>query len=99
MISIMHDWTLTEIRYSWSERVCYLVVRSPSLTTERIVCREPITLNLTQEDEWGESVSINSIEMKRLSNGYDELCIEMQSGDSIYVRAKQIILPNNEQED
>ncbi|MCH7384994.1 hypothetical protein MMP71_14210 [Acinetobacter dispersus] len=50
--------------------------------------------NISQKNEWGESISINQIlNLSILENGNSFIQIEVQSGDLFEIEAEKIMLP------
>lgn len=93
-----HDWTLVKIDFAWkAARV--MIELEDSTFTKRVLIAEGVSeLRIPRANEWGPSVSVNEVLETELPLGGGRcLRIEMQSGDVIYVAAKQMMLmPSDE---
>lgn len=88
----MHDWTLIKIVYEWEHGGhCRIFFRDRSSTDRSVEAHQVSTLSIPRKEEWGPSVSVNSVSYKR-SKDHQEMNIEMQSGDVISVTAYSIQL-------
>jgi hypothetical protein len=95
MSQLMHDWTLSRLAIDWAKKTVWIVV-SWRQREMHIIARGLLDLHVPCREEWGPSVSINSItgpERKDKNEWF--LAIEMQSGDLITVLAEEIILPTS----
>lgn len=97
----MHDWTLLTISLTWKTGEVRIDFESfdsldgQDYNVVSIFATEVRRLNIPNLQEWGLSVSVNSVERPVLLNdGTYKLIIEMQSGDNISIIAKKIVFPD-----
>lgn len=89
----MHDWTLVKITYEWEKGgSCRIQLRDRESATRYIDARNVFKLLVPRDEEWGPSVSVNSVAGPVEHSEGQELKIEMQSGDTIVVVALEIKL-------
>lgn len=91
----LHDSTLKNISVNWHERICEMTLTLTSNPIRPAVINS-VGLNkliLFNEAPWGQSSSINKADLtlKKDSQLYI-LQIEMQSGDTIVIEARSIII-------
>lgn len=84
----LHDATLEEISFDWTQGTAYMRIKSGSRGALVLVATGVHSLEVSRHQPWGESVSINEVRgPEPRSNGLHQIEIEMQSGDTITVRA------------
>src|SRR5215467_4856862 len=89
----MHDWTLKSIRVDWVLGEAALIVSSYRQDHEILVTNFS-NLIIPRLQEWGPSVSINSVTgPNKIDGNKYNLTIEMQTGDNISVTGEKIELP------
>ncbi len=78
----LHDFTLRRIVIDWEQKMAVFDVRGPN-GPRTLSARGLRKLELTRDDVWGPSGSVNGVQVAR--EGEKMLCvlIEMQSGDEI----------------
>jgi hypothetical protein len=83
----LHDATLVRVIYSWADAACQLVVTPVGANgKEHALSLIGVTqLNIPHAMPWGPSVSIDDVKVEG-----GALKIEMQSGDVIKARAKEV---------
>lgn len=89
----MHDWTLVNIAMDWKMGTTVIELLNPQGEKVSINAIDTAGLNVPRHFEWGASVSVNEIRESTNSNDNQVLELEMQSGDIIYLEAKNISLP------
>ena len=90
----MHDWTVETIEIEWKDGSLLLALRSPA-GPETIVAIGLYDLQIQRAFPWGPSESINStVGPMPDESGRLRLSIEMQSGDSLIVIARQFQMPS-----
>jgi hypothetical protein len=90
----MHDWTLLWIFVDWHKRSIDLRLRNMNSEEVSVVVHGFTELRVPRRDEWGPSVSINSVTGPSATpNGNQLLTIQMQTGDEIAVEGSSIMVP------
>lgn len=91
----MHDWTLVSISIEWAPGRGEIVLKDSSSKFQSIQFEGLVKIFIPKLEEWGPSVSINSVESFVLANDRMQgLKIEMQSGDIIEIETAEIRLPD-----
>ena len=88
----MHDWTLVNISMDWKMGTTVIELLNPQGEKMSINAIDTAGLNVSRRFEWGASVSVNEIR-ESTKNNNQILELEIQSGDTIYLKAKNISLP------
>lgn len=81
----LHDATLIAVRVNWENALVTFELEPLPGAHVELTAREIRELNLTHREEWGPSVSVNSVEARTADGGETVLEIQMQSGDDIIV--------------
>ena len=90
----MHDWTLMRIRLDWESGLLTIELRNPKSELVELTANGLKSVLVPRREEWGPSISINKVEGPDSGeNGEMRLRIQMQSGDTIELVAKHILLP------
>lgn len=90
----MHDWTLTTLLFEWQHARVTLTLRTPDSETAVLLATQVVNLSVPKRDPWGPSVSVHEIVGPApRADGYETLCIRMQSGDAIEITAGGFTLP------
>lgn len=86
--SLMHDWTLVDLRVCWAEGLAELTVLDESSSHRSILFKGLREFSADRREHWGPSCSINGVSW---TGRQDEegvcLKIEMQSGGMIVISA------------
>ena len=90
----MHDWTLVSLLVNWKESSLIIKLLNNNSIPVDIVLEGIKSVSIPKWDEWGESVSINTVNVINDST-YKTMEIEMQSGDIIKVIAESINIPKD----
>jgi hypothetical protein len=92
----MHDWTLNKIQIDWVTGQLTLVLKNRESKECAITATGVIDVHVPRRNDWGESVSVNSITGPiRQTEKSCKLEIEMQSGDTLQIVAESFVLPLN----
>ncbi len=85
-----HDWTLIDVVFEWAQASVAVSLNGP--TSRCVLLAENVSLlEMPREEPWGRSASVNSLLIDdMLHRDGQSLEIEMQSGDTIRVKAKKI---------
>ena len=100
--SLLHDASLLNFFLEWENGKLTIELRFydddhvASINLLKIIAINWITFNCPRKEEWGPSVSINKIEIKKLSKDIQHLSIEMQSGDIIFIDAEEFLITHAE---
>jgi len=88
--SDMHDWTFLGVSIDWKGATARLEFNSSS-GPKAVTAAGLMDLRVPRSLPWGPSVSVNGYDgPTKLHDGGYSLAIEMQSGDTIELRAEQI---------
>lgn len=91
----MHDWTFLEIRIDWQNGSVIATFRNTTSHEVTLTAKGLVDIHVPKKEEWGRSVSVNEIRGPfKFDNKFQKLTIEMQSGDSITIIARSILLPH-----
>jgi len=95
--SLLHDASLLNFFLEWEKGKLTIELRFyddqvASINLLKIIAINWITFNCPKKEEWGPSVSINQMNIKKLSKDIQHLSIEMQSGDIISIDAKEFLI-------
>lgn len=90
----MHDFTLLSINVEWVTGIANVALLNNKSLEATIRIDGLILIKIPRFNDWGESISINSVKSGTSSCGNMSLNIEMQSGDIIEIVAERIILPD-----
>lgn len=90
----MHDWSLISIHLDWIQSHLTIHLKNKQSEDIMLIAERFKTFNISQKNEWGESISINQIlNFSILENGNAFIQIEVQSGDLLEIEAEKIMLP------
>ncbi|EFC2602488.1 hypothetical protein CT362_004945 [Escherichia coli] len=90
----MHDWTLVSLLVNWKESSLIIKLLNNNSIPVDIVLEGIKSVSIPKWDEWGESVSINTVNVIN-DPTYKTMEIEMQSGDIIKAIAENINIPKD----
>jgi hypothetical protein len=82
----MHDWTLHTIEYAWAQKRVTVTLEDTNASTRQLVVDEVESLCVPQLQPWGESGSINVVEVNPMDAGLEQVSIQMQTGDVIKIQ-------------
>ncbi len=87
-----HDATLKSLKIDWITSVVDLefLLCSDEHSLVCVTVSNCVNLHCPHEAPWGDSSSVNTIEIAEVSDGVIRLEIEMQSGDTIVVLGGKI---------
>jgi hypothetical protein len=90
---LLHDASLLSVFLEWKIGKLTIGLRfydpvASSIKSLKIIATCWVTFNCPRKEEWGPSASINKVDIKELSKEVKILSIEMQSGDTIFIEAK-----------
>jgi len=89
----MHDWTFLGLTVDWIAATARLEFKSSS-GLKAVTAAGLVDLHVPRNLPWGPSVSVNKCDgPTKLQDGGYSLAIELQSGDTIELRAEQIQMP------
>jgi hypothetical protein len=92
-LTSLHDATLLDITIQWVHAKVTFSFRTVPGVRHDLVVDGVTALQLTRLEPWGPSRSVNQASWRRRgSDMLVDLCIEMQSGDLIEVRAREFTL-------
>ena len=90
----LHDWTLKTIELDWGGGTVKLGMSSSPGVIEYLTAQDLVELVVPRLQEWGPSESIMSSEGPLPDgNNNQRLKILMQSGDSLVIVARDIVMP------
>jgi hypothetical protein len=90
----LHDATLEKVEINWSAATATVSITmhwEEKFRSLEICARDYKQLNVPNAAPWGPSKSINKAEQNKLDRD-SELRIEMQSGDVIYIVARDFVI-------
>ncbi|MBK9579205.1 MAG: hypothetical protein IPO40_19215 [Fibrobacteres bacterium] len=86
----MHDWTMIGMEFGWREGVMKLHFLDRTSQMVEVVCSDVSEFQMSRRLDWGESVSVNRVEMVE-AKGSMKLRIEIQSGDQIILVCGNVV--------
>lgn len=89
----MHDWTLVSILIEWNS--AQVAIKLWTGSEEKLLLAYDFKkIDVPRYDDWGPSISVYEIiGPSPLSNGYNTIQIQMQSGDLIRIEAREFQIP------
>jgi hypothetical protein len=88
----MHDWILIKIEFIWEIGEISILLRDLKNRNKILVANGATNLLIPKLDNWGKSACINEVVFFNNYNN-QSIKLEMQSGDSIFIEADNIKLP------
>ncbi len=82
----LHDNIFIKMDINWSDGDATLYFSNNKI----IICKNTIKIDFSRKMEWGKSICVNMYELKKIDM-YQNLSIEIQSGDIISITAEKII--------
>ena len=90
---MMHDWVISTINIDYDKNDINITFKTPS-GNQQFIASEFAEVHMPKRNEWGPSSSVLQVEApKRLRNNNFEISIQLQSGDTITIEAKEFMLP------
>lgn len=89
---MMHDWSLLSISVEWENGLCTFTFMTYPKLIKKLICEELLFINIPRNREWGPSISVLYANEITSIDGYNKIDIEMQTGDIITVKAKNIYI-------
>jgi hypothetical protein len=94
---MMHDWTLLRIHLDWSSGLVIVTFRNSLSREVELVGNGLVDIQVPKKEPWGRSVSVNEVRGPEMLKGeMQTVAIEMQSGDTIQITARSIVMPEEE---
>lgn len=87
----LHDWTLQTISVDWIQSKVWVICKGSNSQIQQIQVENFIEIYIPKKETWGKSQSINQLTLSKKDN-HQLLQIEMQSGDTLIIEAKNIEL-------
>lgn len=84
----MHDWTIIDLTYDWKQKECSIRFKDSKSEIKEIKAYQVEVLSIPHNEGWGPSVSVNEVIGPTTVNDAQELKIEIQSGDTLTIRAE-----------
>ena len=93
-MGIAHDWILVSINFDWQSASLNIHLQDLARSNRLLIAEGVSEFRVPRKNEWGASISVNEVTESEVQAG-DGKClqIEMQSGDTIVIKAKKIIFP------
>lgn len=93
-MGIAHDWILVSINFDWQSASLNIHLQDLARSNRLLIAEGVSEFRVPRKNEWGPSISVNEVTESEVQAG-DGKClqIEMQSGDTIVIKAKKIIFP------
>ena len=92
----MHDWILKEIRFDWATACAVIEFKDSTFAVRTLTAEGVKEMHIPRVNDWGPSVNVNeAFAIEVLASGFEQLRIEMQSGDVIQIVAELFVLPEN----
>jgi len=98
MTSNMHDWMLENVEVDWPSG-CVSLRLSGYNEHANIIAQKFLSVIVPKKENWGPSVSVNTMKWTKLDNGATVLSIEMQTGDVVEITAGSIDVSLSSKED
>ena len=90
----MHDWVISTFKVDWDKSEIDITFKTSS-GVRHILATDFVEINIPKKNEWGPSASVYKVDSPvQLKNKNAKISIQMQSGDTITIEARQIILPS-----
>lgn len=85
----LHDFTLVRVAVDWEAKAAAFELLGPD-GPRTLTATGLLQLELTRDDPWGPSASVNGVEVAKEGEGRLRVTIEMQTGDLIRLRCADV---------